>query len=57
MIKIIAVILGILGTVGKFFMESFSAKAKARKEAVKDGKQSIDDDDISGITSSFDKLK
>jgi len=57
MIKLIASIVAILGMVGKWFMERFSAKAKARKEAVEHGKKAVDDNDISGITSSFDKLR
>jgi len=57
MIKIIAALLGILGMVGKFFMEIFSAKAKAKRKAVKDGKEAVDNNDTSGITSAFGRLR
>ena len=57
MLKLIATVLAILSSVGKFFLGIFSAKARAKKKAVKDGKTSVDNNDTSGIVSSFDRLR
>ena len=57
MIKFITVILGILSMVGKFFKDHFSAKAKNRSSAIKDGKVANKKRDPSKLTAAFDKLR
>jgi len=57
MMKLIAAIVAFLGSVGKFFMERFSADAKRKRKAVKDGKKYIKDGDTSGITATLSKLR
>jgi hypothetical protein len=56
-IKLITIVLSIIGTVGKFFIDTFSAKARAKKKAVKDGKKAVDDNDLSDITRQFDRMR
>ena len=57
MIKFLTVLLGFLGIVAGWIKKHFSATAKARKKAVKDGKQGVSDRDRSDITNAFDKLR
>jgi len=57
MLKAITALLVLLGGIWKFFTDSFSAKSKARKEAVEDGKKAVDEHNATGITRAFDKLR
>ena len=57
MIKLITAALAVFRIAGKFFINIFSAKAKAKRKAIKNGEKAIDDNDTSGVVSAFDKLR
>ena len=61
MIKLIAGIAGALtaiaGLLTILYKHYLSPMAKRKRQALKDGKKAVDDGNVSGITSAFDKLR
>lgn len=54
---LISAIVGIVGVLLKWWHNHFSQKKRRQKEAVKDGKEAVDDGDASGITAAFDRMR
>lgn len=61
MIKLITAIAGALAAIAGLltilYKVYWSPAAKRKKKALEDGKKAVDEGDVSGITSAFDKLR
>ena len=53
----LGVVAGLITLLGLWWKYYGSPRAKARRQAVKDGKQAADELDPSGVTAAFNKLR